>query len=178
LEKALVKTLERTLKQVYNRLCIIAKHRKAAKPVLAATAIAFLCFILSGLILANVRSLYETSSTISSVGTLRAIGIDVYWDEGLTDKVTAINWGLLMPGSQKTYTIYVSNEGILPLTLSMSASNWNPPSASYYITLTWNYNGQTINAGKAIQVTFTLTVSKSITGINNFNFDITAEGSG
>jgi hypothetical protein len=178
LEKAVVETLERTLKQIYNRLCIIAKHRKVAKPVLSATAVVILCFILSGLTLANVRSLYETSSTISSVGTLRAIGIDVYRNEGLTNKVTAINWGLLMPGSQKTYTIYVSNEGILPLTLRMSTSNWNPPSASNYLTLTWNYNGQSINAGKAIQVTFTLTVSESITGINNFNFDITAEGSG
>ena len=170
-------TFERTLKQVYNRLCIIAKSRKVAKLVPAASAVVILCFILSGLTIANVSSLYQTSNTISSVGTFRAIGINVYWDEGLTNKVTTINWGLLAPGSQKTHTIYVSNEGILPLTLSISASNWSPTSASNYLTLTWNYNEQTINAGKAVQVTFTLTVSESITGIANFNFDITAEGS-
>jgi len=173
-----VETLERTLKQLYSKLCIIVKHKKAAKLMLATTAVALLCVILSGLIVANVRSLYQTSSTISSVGTLRAIGIDVYRDTGLTNKVTAINWGLLTPGSQATYTIYVSNTGILPLTLSLSTSNWDPPAASNYLTLTWNYNGQPVNAGKAAQVTFTLTVSESITGITNFNFDIIAEGSG
>ena len=173
-----METLEHTLKKVYNRLCIIAKRRKLAKLVLAASAVVILCFILSALTIANVSSLYQTSNTISSVGTFRAIGIDVYWDEGLTNKVTTINWGLLAPGSQKTYTTYVSNEGILPLTLSMSTSNWSPPSASNYLTLTWNCEGQTVNAGEAVQVTFTLTVSEGITGIENFNFYITAEGSG
>jgi hypothetical protein len=178
MEKAMVETLERTLKQLYGRLCITAKHKKAAKLILATTAVALLCLILSGLIVANVRSLYQTSSTISSVGTLRAIGIDVYQDAGLTNKVTTINWGLLTPGSQATYTIYVSNTGILPVTLSLSTSNWNPSTASNYLTLTWNYNRQPINAGKVAQVTFTLTVSGDITGITNFNFDITAQGSG
>jgi hypothetical protein len=172
-----VGTLERTLKQLYNRLCIIAKRRKVVKLVLAISAVTFLSVILSGLIIVNVRSLYQTSSTISSVGTLKAIGIEVYWDEGLTDKVTTIKWGVLVPGAKETCTIYVSNEGNFPLTLHFSASNWNPPSASNYLTLTWNYiNGRTINAGEAVEVTLTLAVSESIVGINNFNFDITAEG--
>jgi hypothetical protein len=172
-----VGTLEHTLKQLYNRLCTIAKRRKAVKLVLAISAVALLSVILSSLIIVNVRSLYQTSSTISSVGTLKAIGIEVYWDEDLTDKVTTIKWGVLAPGARKAYTIYVSNEGNFPLSLRLSASNWNPPAASNYLTLTWNYlNGQTLKAGEVVGVTLTLAVSESITGIYNFNFEITAEG--
>jgi hypothetical protein len=144
----------------------------------AIIAVIFLSAILSGLIIANVRSIYQTSSTISSVGTLKAIGIGVYWDDDLTSKVNAIDWGFLAPGAQKTCAVYIHNEGILPLTLSMSTSNWHPSTASNYLTLTWSYTGQTINAGTTVKVTLTLAVSESITGINNFNFDINAVGSG
>jgi hypothetical protein len=172
-----VETLERTLGQLYNRVCISVKRRKIFKLALAINAVIFLSAILSGLIIVTVRSVYQTSSTISSVGTLKAIGVEVYWNDDLTNRVRQINWGFLKPGSQKTYIIYVSNEGNFPLTFHLSTSNWNPSSASNYLTLTWTSNGQTISAGKAAQVTLTLKVSETITGINNFNFDIIAEGS-
>ena len=132
--------------------------------------------ILSGLLIANVRSLYQTSSTISSVGTFKAIGIGVYWDEELTHEVNALDWGYLAPGSSKSFTVYISNQGALPLTLSISTSNWTPSTASNYMTFTWSYNGQKIEAGTTVPVTLTLAVSGNISGISNFNFDITAVG--
>ena len=136
----------------------------------------FLCVLLSGLIIATVRSIYQASSTISSVGTFKAIGIGVYWDSTFTRSVDALDWGSLRPGAQKSFMVYICNEGAVPLTLSISTSNWNPPTASNYLALTWSYTGQTINAGKTVAVTLTLTVSESITGITVFNFDITAVG--
>lgn len=135
-----------------------------------------LSVVLLGLIIVSVRSIYQTSSTISSVGTFKAIGVQVYCYDASTRRVDAIEWGTLMPGSQKSFTVYVANEGNLPLTLSMSTSNWNPPIASNYLTLTWSYTGETINPDTTIEVTLTLTVSESITGVYNFNFDITAVG--
>jgi len=146
------------------------------KLVPAVIAVVLLSGILSGLIVANVRSLYQASSTISSVGTFKAIGIGVYWDDYSTRSVNALDWGLLSPGSQKSFTVYVSNEGALPLTLTISTSNWNPSTASNYLTLTWNYNGRTLDADTTVPVTITLTVSSGISGINTFNFDITAVG--
>ncbi len=62
------------------------------------------------------------------------------------------------------------------MTLSISASNWSPTTASNYMTLTWNYNGQTLTANKTIPVKITLTISADITGISTFNFDTIAEG--
>ena len=64
-------TLERSLKQFYDRLCLSSKQKKVIKLAPAISAVMILLLILSGLIIVNVRSLYETSSTISSVGTLR-----------------------------------------------------------------------------------------------------------
>jgi archaellum component FlaG (FlaF/FlaG flagellin family) len=174
-----VETLERTLKQLYDRLCIIAKRKRVVTLILAIIAVIFLSGIISGFVIVNVRSLYQTSNTISSVGTLKlSADIEVYRNKELTDRMTAIDWGTLKPGATKTYTIYVSNTGNLPLALSMSTSNWSPPSASNYLTLTWNYNGQKLNPGDDVQVIMTLTVSSSITGISNFNFDINLVGSG
>jgi cytoskeletal protein RodZ len=126
----------------------------------------------------QIASNYETNSTIPNAGSLKTIGIGVYWDAGLTNSTNAIDWGMLEPGTQKSFTIYTRNEGNSPITMSMSTSNWNPSTASSYLTLTWNYNDQTINPGASVQVTLTLTVSASITGINSFSFDIIAAGSG
>jgi hypothetical protein len=172
-----VETLERSLKQLYNRHCSVAKRRKVVRLVPAISAVIFLCLILSGLTAVNVRSLFQASSTISSVGTFKAIGIGVYWDESLTNRATEIDWGFLTPGDQKSFTVYVRNEGNLPLTLHLSTSNWNPSPASSYLTLTWSQFDQTIKAATTVPVTLTLAVSESVTGISSFSFDITAVGS-
>jgi hypothetical protein len=164
------------LKKVNERPSSIVTRGKAVKLAIAIIMVMLLSVILSGLIIANVRSIYQTSSTISSIGTFKAIGIGVYWDDDSTSRVNAINWGFLMPGSQKSFTVYVCNEGNIPLTLSISASNWRPSIASDYLTLTWSYAGQTVKAGTTIPVTLTLSVSESVTGISSFTFDITAVG--
>jgi cytoskeletal protein RodZ len=119
-----------------------------------------------------------TTETISNVGSLKTIDIEAYWDENLTNRVNGINWGLLEPGDQKSFSIYLRNEGNSAVTLSMSASDWNPSAAATYLTLSWDYNGQIIEADKNLQVTLTLSVSANITGITNFSFDIIVVGTG
>jgi hypothetical protein len=109
---------------------------------------------------------------------LNTIGIGAYWDENLTNRVNGIDWGLLKPGDQKSFSIYIHNEGNSAVTLSESTSNWNPSVASNYLTLSWNYNGQAIEADKNLQVTLTLSVSANITGITNFSFNIIVVGTG
>jgi hypothetical protein len=120
----------------------------------------------------------STSSTISNVGSLKTIGIGAYWDDNLTNRVNGINWGTLEPGDQKSFSIYLHNEGNSAVTLSESTSDWNPSEAATYLTLSWNYNGQAIEADKNLQVTLTLSVSANITGITNFSFNIIVVGTG
>ena len=165
-----------TVRQIRKGLCKIAKAGKPGRLVIAIIAFVFLCGIFSGLIIVTVNSLYQTSSTISSVGTFKAIGIGVYWDSQATRSVNTLDWGFLAAGSQKSYTVYVKNEGALPLTLSISASNWDPQTASNFLALDWNYNGQTVTGGKTLPVVITLAVSDSVNGVDTFNFDVIAVG--
>ena len=170
------KLVKITLEKLRDKLSFSVKQGKLFKLVLAVITLMLLTVILSRLIIVGVSSLYQTSSTISSIGTFKAIGIGVYWDDDSTSRVKEINWGFLTPGSQKSFTVYVCNEGNVALTLSISASDWNPSIASNYLALTWSYTGQTVKAGATIPVTLTLRVNESVTGVSGFNFDITAVG--
>ena len=152
------------------------KREKWIKLAPAIVALMLTAGILSGLIIVNVSSLYQASSTISSVGTFKAIGIGVYWDENSTYSVETLDWGAILAGSQKSFTVYVSNEGILPVTLSMSTSNWDPQVAGYYLTLTCSHSGQTITGGVTVPVVVTLSVDKEVPDIDIFHFEITAVG--
>jgi hypothetical protein len=74
--------------------------------------------------------------------------------------------------------IYVRNEGNTPSTLSRTAQNWNPSTTPNYVTLSWNYTGQTLTANQVIQVNLTLAVAPTVSGITNFTFDITITATG
>jgi hypothetical protein len=119
-----------------------------------------------------------TKNQISNIGSIKAVGVGVYWDQACVNSTSQINWGLLEPGSNVSKTIYIRNEGNTAATLSMTISNWNPLDASNYMTLTWNYNGQNLNVGAVIQVKLTLSVSSNISGITNFSFLITIMANG
>ena len=114
--------------------------------------------------------------TISNTGNVKAIGVGVYWDSGCTNVVSSIDWGALEPGATIDKTIYVKNEGSVALTLSMSTDNWNPSSASSYMTLSWNRENYVLNPGSVVSAVLTLSVSSGISGITNFSFDITISG--
>jgi hypothetical protein len=130
---------------------------------------------------AQVLSASQASRTLSnkgSVGTFLTVGVEVYTDASLTSKMTLVSWGTLSPGTQSSFIVYVRNEGNTLIMLSQYVSNWNPSNAATYLTLTWNYAGQTLGAGQGMQLTLTLSVSSSISGITDFNFDITIVGTG
>jgi len=153
------------------------KGEKRVFLVLAVISITIVA--LSPLFFASVsRNALEQSVTVGSSGTVKAVGVGVYWDSGCTNRVTSINWGTVEPGTNVNSTVYIRNQGNSLATLSMQTENWNPTNASNYLSLSWNYGGQTLAVDEVIQVTFTLTVSSGIQGITSFTFDIVIVGSG
>ena len=107
---------------------------------------------------------------INSTGTLQTIGCQVIDDNGTL--LTSIDWGSLEPNSTVDFHCFVINNGSVPITLNLTTENWNPVNASNYITLTWDYLGDTINPSESHPIILTLTVSPEISGISDFSFDI------
>ncbi len=116
--------------------------------------------------------------TLPNMGTVKTMGVGVYWDSDCNNQVTSIDWGTVDPGSTKDVTAYIRNEGNAPETLSLETKNWDPPDASSYMSLSWGYGGQVIDVGEVVQVALSLSVSDTIEGITNFSFDIVVIGSG
>jgi hypothetical protein len=114
--------------------------------------------------------------TISNTGTVKAIGVGVYWDSGCSNPVSSIDWGSLDPGVMVKKTIYVRNEGNIAVTLQMTTGNWNPPSASSYITLIWSREGYVLSSGSVVDAVLTLSVSSNISTITSFSFNIIIAG--
>jgi hypothetical protein len=134
--------------------------------------------LLSGFMFIEVMSAVQTSLTIANSGTISTVGVGAYYDSACTNRISSIDWGLIAPGGQKSVSVYIRNEGITAITIAQSTSNWNPSTASSFLSLSWSYNGQTINPNASLQMTFTLKVSPSVNGVAGYSFDIVIVGSG
>ncbi len=60
----------------------------------------------------------------------------------------------------------------------MASENWNPASATDYMTLTWNREGQQISPDEVVGFVITLSVSENVQGISSFSFDTIISGTG
>ena len=129
---------------------------------------------------ATVASIGLTQRRIPSRGTvyIKVLGVEVYWDPECTSTVTEIDWGTLEPSDVTSKTLYVKNTGNAAVTLSMATENWTPAEAGTYITVTWDIEGSTLNAGATLMASITLRVSAEISGISDFSVEIVISGSG
>jgi len=146
---------------------------KSREFAVAGATLILVTYVLALSLTGQVLSAVQPSRTVSNAGTVRTFGVGVYQDSHCTKALSSIDWGVLEPGSSEDVTCYVRNELSSVSTLSMYTSNWSPSNASDYMTLNWDYGGQSIDVDEVVQVTFTLSVDASIEGITNFSFDIT-----
>lgn len=109
---------------------------------------------------------------IPSTGIIKTVGCEVFWDIDLTQNVTHIDWGTVEPGKEYDKPVYIKNTSNVRANLTLGTENWNPASASDYLTLYWNYNNQTLEVSEAVYVAFTLAISPVVTNITNFSFYI------
>jgi hypothetical protein len=108
---------------------------------------------------------------------IKTVGVEIYPDALANNPVNSIDWGVLIPGGNKSIECYLKNIGEADLILSLETTNWIPSEVSNYLTLTWNYDGQTLEVDETIQVKLILIVSEEIYGITGFFFDISIIGS-
>lgn len=138
---------------------------------------AIACVVLIALIGVVVAVNYKTLK-LQARGKIIGIGVGIYAGPDTTIVVSEVNWGNLTPGEVKNITVYMRNEGTIPVTLSMVTESWDPPSAEIFISLAWDYDGRELAVDAIIPVVFTLTVSPDVTGIYDFTFNVVviAEG--
>ena len=115
---------------------------------------------------------------IRNVGTIRAVGVEVYADAGLSTVLTEISWGILNPGESKTFNAWVQNSGNVAQGLALSTEGWSPFGAGNSISLSWDYGGAPLPAGASIPVVFTLSVDSGISGVSGFSFDVVIQVTG
>jgi hypothetical protein len=142
--------------------------------VLAAVALAVV--VLGVAAAAMAFGVLSSGKTVQSYGAVKAANVGVYWDSGCTNVTSSVNWGSLSPGTSKNVTLYVRNEGNTVVRLSMTSQNWSPASASSYMGLAWNREGQSVSVGSVLMANVSLSVSSSVAGITNFSFDIIIVG--
>ena len=125
-----------------------------------------------------VSGLLTSSVSIPSSGVIKAINVEVYWDVGCTQNVTVLDWGAPAPGDVVNRVVYIKNGGTSLVALSMSSSGWDPAGVGSFLSLTWDREEATVDAGGVVQAVLSLDVSGAITGITDFSFDIAIEGTG
>lgn len=104
--------------------------------------------------------------------------IAVYYDPDCMVPASSIDWGTLYVGGSKDVTIYVRNEGSVPVTLSNSTT-WYSATASGYMTLNWNYKSQELAASSVMKIVLTLAVASDIPAtVKDFSFDLTITATG
>jgi len=135
------------------------------------------CFVAVSVVMLLVGAVIGASIVrIRNVGTIRAVGVQVYADSQLSTVLTEISWGTLNPGEVRTFNAWVKNTGNDAQKLVMWTENWVPTSAQDSIVLTWDYADSWIAAGASIPVVFTLSVDPNIDGVTGFSFDIVVQG--
>jgi hypothetical protein len=144
--------------------------RKETKYVIA--------LILLGLAFVGVVAwtIYESIPQIYNYGTIRVIGVEVYADADLTQILDRIEWGVLDPGENKSYSAWIKNIGNDAQKLVTWTEAWSPVNASDWISLSWDYVGSWVAANASVPVVLTLHVDANIEGVTNFSFDIWVKG--
>lgn len=118
--------------------------------------------------------------TLPTIGTIKTVGVEAYWDPSCENKTETIDWNTMWPGTTKNVTLYIRNVSNVKTTLHLNASNIIPANISEYINLSWNYDGTPLNPNEVIQVKLFLSTSddKSFSqylidnDVTNFNIDI------
>jgi len=170
---------------VFVSVKVMAMRRATAGTVLALAVMGLVMSALGALV--ATRTINNTGNIIINTPSPSpspppsspppSIQLGVYSDGGCTATLSSIPWGTLSPGNTANATMYLRNEGNVAVALGIQAVNWDPASASSYLTLGWNCTGYVLQPNQVVQALMSLTVSSSISGITSFSFDITITAS-
>ena len=118
------------------------------------------------------------TKTLDSTGTIRAINIEVYSDLACTQPVSSLDWSIPEPGDTVNRVVYLKNIGNADMTMNMYVSNWTPVGVDTYLSLSWDQENTVMIPDEVLLSTISLSVDNGITGVTDFSYQITLQGTG
>jgi len=164
------RNMKRTLTERFQALKKLGIQERNARLLVPLVLLS----VLAGVTIAQLTS----QQGVASSGTIKVIGVSLFWDKACTNKVTSITWGLITPGTTTNKYVYVRNDGTATGTLSMRYGNWTPTAASSCFTLTWNCSTYALSRTAVVCAKLTLAAQLNIVGVTDFNFIILVQAAG
>jgi hypothetical protein len=140
--------------------------------VLTAAGLAVIALVVTVVILTSVH--LQTSGTIITNNP----NLKIFADAAVTKEISSVLWGNITPGGSADVTLWIKNTGNMPLTLTMTESNYTPATATNYLTLTWNQENTKIQPGAVVACDLHLKVTPVVADLTDFSFQITINGDG
>ena len=115
-----------------------------------------------------------------SLGNIKTIGVEAYWDSNCENRTTLLNWGTLWIGSSYNTTLFIKSVSNYDVTLNLNVTDWEPDKISDHLMLSWDYDGKIIQPGEIVKVVLTSSIDYSGRSISylisnritDFNFEI------
>jgi len=137
------------------------------------TTVLVVFIVVTTLIITSLISLWldkVTNLDLPSVGTIRTLGVEAYWDQDLTDKIDQeekIDWGTIWLASSQNISIYLRSISNFETTLHLTMANltfynsnqtslYPPIDISNHMNLDWTYSKTKVRPGEILRVTLIL----------------------
>ncbi len=151
-------------------------EKKASRLFSVRSAVALVLVVI--VVAALMNAIYlKKYGNLNASAVISPQGIGVYRDYASTNAVTNVDWGSLSPGSTKNIKVYIRNEANETRNLSISSADWVPTGADAQLSFSWKSTTVQIDPGEIANVTLSLYVSKTISGISAFSFDVVVSSS-
>ena len=163
------------MKKIGFPFTFLCQHKKTLLLIVTVSTLTILISSTVAIWLSDFHNL-----TLPTVGTIRTVGVEAYWDPDLENRTETIHWETLRPGSTKNVTLYVLSVSNVKTVLNIFPTDISPGSVSKYIDFSSDYDGTPLNPGGVINLTLFLSISDersfiiyTITNeVTDFSFDI------
>ncbi|MGB9914276.1 MAG: hypothetical protein ACPLIG_00850 [Candidatus Bathyarchaeales archaeon] len=165
--------------------------KRSKKTILLIVIVSGLTLFINTSVSILLSSYHNTS--FPSVGTIHVIGLEAYGgDLRITeDGQQYLYWGTVYPGAVVHSSFYVKSKSNIPVTLSLSVSNFVfknslgtnitvAPPISEPLSVTWSYDNTPLGTGESFYVTLSLKATSDVAfltyvldnNVKEFAFDI------
>ena len=157
---------QNAFKRISTQLHSFLAFLKASYKTIILVAIVAIISIASTTLVSILLSESESDVYLPSLGTIKTIEVEVYWDPNGENKRENLSWDEIETGKSVNTTLYIKSVSNSIVTLNLNITDWNPEAISDYITISWDYNETQLNPSDIIPVTMTLSASSSDDFIN------------